>query len=251
MITEGTTRNLAQNLCQGTMTRVLTSALHISAGEAAGRVRAAETLAERMTHDRAAAGTAAAAPGRQATHRGGLRRERRHCDPGVGAGDQARVRPRPDRRRGTTAGRSSPPSSDRRTCAGWPSRWWTDRPGRHPPRRRSYSRTAGSSGCDPPRTADTPGEFRLTSECGAKLLSLLEPLAKPRVNSTRTERGSWSRNRTRAPYGQRMHDALNDMCDRLLRSNNAVPDSGGTPATVIVTIDLDGPPRQDRLRRRL
>ena len=49
MITEGTTRNLAQNLCQGTMTRVLTSALHISAGEAAGRVRAAETLAERMS----------------------------------------------------------------------------------------------------------------------------------------------------------------------------------------------------------
>ena len=47
MITEGTTRNLAQNLCQGTMTRVLTSALHISAGEAAGRVRAAETLAGR------------------------------------------------------------------------------------------------------------------------------------------------------------------------------------------------------------
>ena len=32
---------------QGTMTRVLTSALHISAGEAAGRVRAAETLAGR------------------------------------------------------------------------------------------------------------------------------------------------------------------------------------------------------------
>ena len=49
MITEGTTRNLAQNLCQGSMTRVLTSALHISAGEAAGRVRAAETLAERMS----------------------------------------------------------------------------------------------------------------------------------------------------------------------------------------------------------
>ena len=48
MITEGTTRNLAQNLCQGTMARVLTSALHISGGEAAGRVRAAETLAERM-----------------------------------------------------------------------------------------------------------------------------------------------------------------------------------------------------------
>ena len=36
-----------------------------------------------------------------------------------------------------------------------------------------------------------------------------------------------------------MHDALHDVCDRMLRTDNAVPDSGGTPATVIVTIDLD------------
>ena len=35
-----------------------------------------------------------------------------------------------------------------------------------------------------------------------------------------------------------MHDALEDVCDRLLRSDT-IPDSGGTPATVIVTIDLD------------
>ena len=47
-INEGTARNLAQTLCQGTMTRVLTSTLLISPGEAAGRVRAAETLSERM-----------------------------------------------------------------------------------------------------------------------------------------------------------------------------------------------------------
>jgi hypothetical protein len=39
-------------------------------------------------------------------------------------------------------------------------------------------------------------------------------------------------------YGQRMHDALEGVCDRLLRSNAAVPDAGGTPATVIITIDL-------------
>ena len=36
-----------------------------------------------------------------------------------------------------------------------------------------------------------------------------------------------------------MHDALEDICDRLLRAENPVPDSGGTPATVIVTIDVD------------
>ena len=33
------------------------------------------------------------------------------------------------------------------------------------------------------------GEFRLTGECGTKLLSLLHPLAKPRINSTRTDEG--------------------------------------------------------------
>ena len=49
MINEGTSRGLAQNQCQGTMTRLLTSALHISGGEAASRVRAAEQLAERMS----------------------------------------------------------------------------------------------------------------------------------------------------------------------------------------------------------
>ena len=36
-----------------------------------------------------------------------------------------------------------------------------------------------------------------------------------------------------------MHDAVEDVCDRLLRADNPVPDAGGTPATVIITIDLD------------
>ena len=35
-----------------------------------------------------------------------------------------------------------------------------------------------------------------------------------------------------------MHDALEDVCDRLLRTDT-VPDSGGTPATLIITIDLE------------
>ena len=91
----------------------------------------------------------------------------------------------------------------------------------------------------PTKDGGYAGEFRLTGECGAKLLSLLHPLAKPRINSTRTEAGKLVEEPDPRHHGQRMHDALNDMCDRLLRSNNAVPDSGGTPATVIVTIDLD------------
>ena len=36
-----------------------------------------------------------------------------------------------------------------------------------------------------------------------------------------------------------MHDALEDVCDRMLRTDTAVPDSGGTPATVIITIDIE------------
>lgn len=39
-------------------------------------------------------------------------------------------------------------------------------------------------------------------------------------------------------YGQRMHDALDDACGRLLRAGG-LPSSGGTPATVIVTIAAD------------
>ena len=35
-----------------------------------------------------------------------------------------------------------------------------------------------------------------------------------------------------------MHDALEDVCDRFLRSDR-LPDSGGTPATVIITIDIE------------
>ena len=35
-----------------------------------------------------------------------------------------------------------------------------------------------------------------------------------------------------------MHDALEDVCDRLLRSDT-IPESGGTPATVIITIDIE------------
>jgi Domain of unknown function (DUF222)/HNH endonuclease len=35
-----------------------------------------------------------------------------------------------------------------------------------------------------------------------------------------------------------MHDSLEGVCARLLRSA-AVPDAGGTPATVIIMIDLD------------
>jgi hypothetical protein len=39
------------------------------------------------------------------------------------------------------------------------------------------------------------------------------------------------------PYGQRLHDALDEACGRLLKSGDQ-PSVGGTPASVVVTITL-------------
>ncbi|WP_152361225.1 HNH endonuclease signature motif containing protein [Microlunatus speluncae] len=79
------------------------------------------------------------------------------------------------------------------------------------------------------------GEFRLTPSTGAKLAAILEPLAKPRRDRTAKDRTATTDQRSR---DQRLHDALDDACSRLLRVGG-LPDSGGTPATVIVTIDLN------------
>ena len=82
------------------------------------------------------------------------------------------------------------------------------------------------------------GEFRLTGEAGAKLHALLGPLAKPRLTPGRTGRSAVEEPDPRH-HGQRMHDALEDVCDRLLRTDTTIPDAGGTPATVIITIDIE------------
>ena len=238
MITEGTTRNLAQNLCQGTMTRVLTSALHISAGEAAGRVRAAETLAERMSmtgqpleplrpHLAAKQRSGeASAENADIVVRALAPVTRRGFDPDlIDAGEQLLAQ----------FATQFAPRDLRRLAKQVVDR--IDQDGTLPKEEIQQDRRFFRM--RPTKDGGYAGEFRLTSDCGAKLLSLLHPLAKPRVNSTTTESGKLVEEPDPRHYGQRMHDALNDMCDRLLRSNNAVPDSGGTPATVIVTIDLE------------
>lgn len=81
-------------------------------------------------------------------------------------------------------------------------------------------------------------EGRLTGAVGAKLNAVLGPLAAPRVGSVTLEDGREVESGDPRHHGQRMHDALEEACDRLLRSPS-LPDSGGTPATVIVTIGLD------------
>jgi hypothetical protein len=83
------------------------------------------------------------------------------------------------------------------------------------------------------------GEFRLTADCGVKLQTLLGPLAKPRVNIEIGADGQPLEAPDPRHHGQRMHDAMEDVCDRLLRRDSPVPDSGGIPATVVITIDLN------------
>ena len=88
------------------------------------------------------------------------------------------------------------------------------------------------------------GQLRLTGALGAKLTAVLTPLAKPRTDTTGHTDGTDGPDGTgyevtdTRTYGQRMHDALEDLCDRALRSGG-LPDSGGTPATVIVTMTLN------------
>lgn len=82
------------------------------------------------------------------------------------------------------------------------------------------------------------GEFRLTGSLGAKLTALLQPLSRPRVDSfPRPDRAPVQEVDGRT-FGQRTHDALEEACDRLLRAGE-VTGTGGTPATVIVTVSCE------------
>ncbi len=79
-------------------------------------------------------------------------------------------------------------------------------------------------------------EGRLTGPVGAKLRAVLGPLAKPRLETITLDDGRVVEQPDARHHGQRTHDALEEVCDRLLRSGT-LPDTGGIPATVIVTID--------------
>ena len=93
------------------------------------------------------------------------------------------------------------------------------------------------------------GEFRLTGVAGAKLKALLDPLAHtPGLHTRRQPEpvADGSAFITPGPlhdldtrhHGQRLHDALEELCDRLLACRRHRP-GRWVPATVIVTIDLD------------
>jgi hypothetical protein len=92
-------------------------------------------------------------------------------------------------------------------------------------------------GLDLTTAPDGTGTLRgeLTREAAAALAAVLDPLSAPAP----------AENGTRDPRTptQRRHDALLDACQRLLRGD--LPDSGGVPATVLLTIDADDLPTPD------
>ena len=79
---------------------------------------------------------------------------------------------------------------------------------------------------------------KLTTTVGAQLNAILDPLTKPRTTTLEDENGQTTPIPDQRPYGQRLHDGLDEACARLLKIKDQ-PGSGGTPTSVIVTIGLE------------
>ena len=237
-ITDVVARDLPAKLTQSTASRMLAAMLRLSPGEAARRVRAAEAVDERMSMLGEPLGPVR--PLLAAVQRSGeinpeqvgiieralAKVDRPGFDPAsVEAGEELLTRfahqfgPKELKRLAEQVVDAIDPDGSR--------------PAEELSRDRRFFHLR------PTKDGAYAGEFRLTAECGAKLTALLGPLAKPKINTTLGPGGKLVEEPDPRHHGQRMHDALEDMCDRLLRTDNPVPDSGGTPATVIITIDLD------------
>jgi Domain of unknown function (DUF222) len=79
---------------------------------------------------------------------------------------------------------------------------------------------------------------KLTTTAGVQLNAILDPLAKPRTTTLEDKNGQTTPISDGRPYGQRLHDGLDEACARLLKMKDH-PGSGGTPTSVVVTIGLD------------
>ena len=80
-------------------------------------------------------------------------------------------------------------------------------------------------------------EGKLTNTVGAELHAILDPLTRPRPTTVEID-GKTVEIADERHYGQRVHDALEDACGRLLQLADR-PATGGTPASVIVTVQLE------------
>src|SRR6476659_3866811 len=79
---------------------------------------------------------------------------------------------------------------------------------------------------------------RLTTTVGAQLNAILDPLTKPRSTAIEDDDGTILDIPDQRPQVQRLHDALEEVCARLLKAADQ-PCVGGIPASVIVTIGLE------------
>ena len=79
---------------------------------------------------------------------------------------------------------------------------------------------------------------RLSNTLGAQLNAILDPLTKPRSTAIEDEDGTVVEIPDQRPQVQRLHDALEEACARLLKAADQ-PSVGGIPASVIVTISLE------------
>jgi hypothetical protein len=78
---------------------------------------------------------------------------------------------------------------------------------------------------------------KLTSTVGAQLNAILEPLSRPRSTELEID-GATTKIADERHHGQRLHDALDEVCGRLLKMGDK-PSNGGAPASVIVTVPLE------------
>ena len=85
-------------------------------------------------------------------------------------------------------------------------------------------------------------EGKLTNTVGAQLHAILDPLTRPRTTTVEID-GKTVEIADERRYGQRMHDAFEDACGRLLQLADR-PATGGTPASVIVTVSCRGSARE-------
>ena len=234
-IRDAESRDLATSLCQGRLSRVLCQALRISVSEANRRIRGAEQLGHRVTPlgepvppVRAVLAEAQRAgsvtPEQVDLVLTGLAKvDRPGYDPAdIEAGEEML----------TGLARTFGPR-DLRVCV---ERFveHLDPDGTVPDDQLNADRRDVRLSVR--RDGSWSGELRLTGALGAKLSALLTPLAKPRVTVVDGPNGRLVEAVDERTHGQRMHDALEDLCDRLLRGG-VTPEGGGVPATVIVTVD--------------
>jgi hypothetical protein len=81
-------------------------------------------------------------------------------------------------------------------------------------------------------------EGKLSNTVGAQLNAILDPLTKPRSTAIEDEDGTVVDIPDQRPQVQRLHDALEEACARLLKASDQ-PCVGGVPASVVVTVGLD------------